>query len=87
MGMHLHFVDNGSDAAILEQQLHFGPGHIGCTNVTHQAVVHQRFHGRPGLEVASVVVRHGVGIPGIDRDPLFVVIGKRPMHQVQIEVA
>ena len=46
--------------------------------------MNQRLHRCPGLHVVVVDERDGMGIARIYRNALLVMVGKRPMDQVQV---
>ena len=86
MGMQFHFVGRRPDARIAQHQFHFRNCHVRSADVPHQARVHQRLHLPPGAHVVFVDVRLGVRIARAHVASRRVVVRKRPVHQVKIEI-
>ena len=86
VGVHLHLVGRRLDAGIAQQQAQLGDGHVGGADVANEALSHCSLELPPRREVAFVTVGLRSRIARADIDAGCVMVGERPVDQVQVQV-
>ena len=86
MRMQFHFVGRRLDTRVTQQQLEFGDGHVAGPNMAHQPQINQILQLPPRLHVILVDIRLARAGRARTLDPRRMIIGERPVDQVQVEI-
>ena len=84
--MEFHLVCRGQDARIVEEEIHLGHRHVGGADVADEAPVDELFKLAPGTHIALVYVGDGVGIASADVAMGRMVVGERPVDEIEVKV-
>ena len=86
MGVQLHLIACRTDSRVHKEQLHLCNGHVRRPDMASEPLIDQSLQGPPGRHVPLVIVGGRCGTAAIDGTLWRMVVRKRPMNQIEIEI-